>query len=124
MATYYHKKIALLTTCLRLSEDFLTHVHDVAALEDILSERNTVLHQIKELEDSMDKESSSCSDAQKFEIIRIVNLITAIDRDVAKIIQRNQQETLESIKSNVKGRQISRYSSGLSESSGTFNFKR
>jgi len=107
---YYNQKKAFLKQCLDLSEKLLGSVGDWESVSDILSEREAVLLKLKELEDTAEAGiKSSLSPESKQELDRMILQIHALDEESVKLIRKEQEKILDSLKANAQGRKLMQY---------------
>jgi hypothetical protein len=107
---YFLQKKTLLEQCLSLSEELISSIESWESLSDILSGRETVLLQIKELEESSGPETAAfLTEEMKSEIDQIIKLILNLDKDAAALIRREQQGVMDSLKANIKEQKFIQY---------------
>jgi hypothetical protein len=111
---YYSKKMSLLKQCLSLSEEFISSLDDWESLEGFLLKKNKVLSEIELLEQSFGKDiMSRCSKDQRKEIDQLITLILKLDQESEKLIRKEQDQVLNSIKTNVQEQKLVQYGSSL-----------
>ncbi|MBR0597508.1 flagellar protein FliT [Sinanaerobacter chloroacetimidivorans] len=109
---FYSRKMALLKQCLTLSEELMSSLDNWESLDDILYRRNKIIEEIQLMESASDGELLlGLSDEQNKEIDRLIKLILDLDRDTGKLIRKEQDTILESIKSNVQQQKMMQYGS-------------
>lgn len=107
---YYMQKKALLKQCLDLSEELISSLDDWESLSDILSRREAVILEIKELESLTGKTAPvSISKERLREIDRLIKLILDLDNDTSALIRKEQEHIMNSIKANIQGQKLMQY---------------
>ena len=116
---FYNRKIELLKQCLQLSEELLSNIAQWEMLGEILGKRQMILDEIKKNEDFYGNEvADSCTRDQKQEINRLIKLITDLDKNASDKIRAEQENSLNSIKTNVQEQKLLNYGTFYSSSSG------
>lgn len=106
---YFRQKKTLLDQCLTLSEELISSIEDWEALSDLLSRRETVIRELKELEDGAGPEREALTEEMRREIQQTVGLILDLDRDAAALIRKEQQNIMDSMKTNIKEQKFIQY---------------
>lgn len=107
---FFRQKITLLKQCLALSEELISSIENWETLPDLLSRREAVIQELKALEDGAGSEASaSLSGEMQREIRQTVNLILDLDRDAEALIRKEQQNTMDSMKANIKEQKFIQY---------------
>jgi hypothetical protein len=107
---YYHKKKALLKQCLDLSGRLYGSIKSWESVPDILSEREAVLLKLKELEEIAEAGAKSLlSPESKRELDDIIRQIRDLDEESARLIRREQENILDSLKANAQSRKLTQY---------------
>lgn len=100
----------LLDQCLTLSEELISSIENWETLPDLLSRRETVILELKELEDGAGPERETLlSEEMRREIQQTVSLILDLDRDAAALIRKEQQNIMDSMKTNIKEQKFIQY---------------
>lgn len=116
---FYENKITILTQLLHLSEEFISSLDQWESLDGILEQRETLLAQLKTNEDSYGKAvADSCTQEQKEEVDRLINLIISLDHDSANKIREEQKKNIQSIKANVQEQKFIQYGATPAAQSG------
>lgn len=109
---YYENKKALFRQCLNLSEELISSIEDWESVPDIVTRREEVISQLKELEETTDKiTASSLSMDRKKELDQMLKLILDLDKDATKLIRKEQQNIMSSLKTNTQGQKLMQYAS-------------
>ena len=95
----------LLDQCLTLSEELISSIENWETLPDLLSRRETVILELKELEER----ETFLSEEMRREIQQTVSLILDLDRDAAALIRKEQQNIMDSMKTNIKEQKFIQY---------------
>jgi hypothetical protein len=96
---YYQKKMSILTRLLNVGEKLLSSLKDWESYNLHLAKKDALIEELKELEEGQESVNiSRCTDAQRIEINRMIDLILALDKDIVKSIKKAQNQTLETIK--------------------------
>ncbi|HWQ79245.1 MAG TPA: flagellar protein FliT [Anaerovoracaceae bacterium] len=107
---YYHKKKALLKQCLDLSEKLPPSIENWESVPGLLSDREAVLLQLKELEETAEAGAKSLlSQEMKQELDQMIKQIQDLDQESARLIRREQESILDSLKANAQGRKLTQY---------------
>jgi len=107
---YYNKKKALLQQCLDISGKLPGSVEDLDFVTNILSEREALLLELKELEETTEAgEKSLLSPESKQELDQIIGQIRDLDEELVKLLRREQEKILDSLKANAQGRKLTQY---------------
>ncbi|MDR2132034.1 MAG: hypothetical protein LBP30_01670 [Clostridiales Family XIII bacterium] len=119
--TYIEKKDALLTKCLRLTEDIYSGVGgDPEALPGLLDLR---METIKELE-TLDADAGAAKDACPEEAANAfdskLRLILSLDERIEGAVRGAQRELLGSIRSNMMERKFTGYSAAMDSDKGRY----
>ncbi|MGI6727414.1 MAG: hypothetical protein ACOX4P_02480 [Anaerovoracaceae bacterium] len=108
---FFSKKIRLLKRCLFISEELLSSIDDWESLEYILSQRENVILELKELEESSDEKiKNSCTQSENKQIIQIISLLLDMDKDATRLIKENKDKLLHSMKTNLQEQRVVNYS--------------
>lgn len=113
---YFIQKEALLKECVSLSEELLSNIHDIDAVNRILYARSEKIRQLQELDDACDP--ASLSSKQKSQINQIVSLLLGLDRDAIKEIKGEQANVMNAMKANTKNHKMVGYNGKQPEASG------
>lgn len=107
---YFAQKMKLLRDCLSLSEELLSRLEEWEALDEILTRRGTVIQAIQNLEDMYpDEIIDACTQAEKLEADRMFSLILNLDHDAEKLMKKEREKILASIKGNVQEQRVAGY---------------
>lgn len=107
---YYHKKKALLKQCLDLSGELPGNIESWESVPEILDKREAALLQLKELEETADAGAKSLlSQEMKQELDHMIKQIRDLDEESARLIRREQENVLDSLKANAQGRKLTQY---------------
>ena len=121
---YFIHKIALLKRFLNISEEFLSNLEDWESYEDHLAKRDAVIDELQELDKTFGNEViRSCSYSQRQEIDRMINLVLAVDKDIAVSIDKSRQQTLESMKTTIMEKKITGYVNPVTAHGNFFDHK-
>lgn len=122
---YYREKISLLNRLLSVGEELLSNLKDWESYNFHLARRDTLIEQLKKLEKSRENGIAlQCSDFQKKEIKRTIDLILALDKDIVKSIKETRGMTLESIKVATTKTKISEYAETMQHSGILLDYKK
>jgi hypothetical protein len=123
--TYFTIKMDLLKQILKINEEFLSSLDNWESYETHLSKRETIIHKLQELDESFGKDViRRCSDSQKSEMDRMLNLILALDKDIAAAIDEDRRQTLASMKATIKEKKITGYGNPVNQSGKLLDRKR
>lgn len=107
---YLQQKKALLKQCLNLSEELIGSIEAWDSVPDIISKRDDVIRQLKELEDlAKPGVKASLTKEMKQELDQMIRLILDLDKDAANLIRKEQKTIIESLKTNTKGQKLIQY---------------
>lgn len=107
---YLQQKKALLKQCLALSEELIGSIKDWEAVPEIVSKREAVIQQLKELEESTGARiKASLTKEMKQELDQIIKLILDLDKDATNLIRKEQKDIMDSLKNNTKGQILVQY---------------
>lgn len=107
---YLQQKKALLKQCLNLSEELISSIKEWDSVPDIISKREIVIQQLKELEDSTKPGiKASLTKEMKQELDQMIHLILDLDKDAANLIRGEQKSIIESMKANTKEQKLIKY---------------
>jgi hypothetical protein len=110
---YYSERMSCLKKILRITEEFLGSVSDWESYENHLQKRELLIERLKQLDEAYGKDAlSHCKDGDRAEMNNILNLILALDDDIASAIDEERIATLNSIKANIKELKITGYGYG------------
>lgn len=108
---YFIRKTDLLGQCIAVSESLFGSLRSEDLLPGILLQREDLINRIEILErDFKQEEKTACAPHQKEQLDRQVQLLLAMDRDMADAICKIQVDLLAEIKENKKRQQIANYS--------------
>ena len=107
---YYQQKKALLKQCLHLSEELIGCIDEWESVPDIISKREVVILQLKELEETVaTKVKASLTNEMKQELDQMLKLILDLDKDATNLIRKEQQNITDSLKSNAQEQKLMQY---------------
>lgn len=107
---YLQQKKALLKQCLNLSEELISSIDEWESVPDIISSREAVILQLKELEDAAGtKVKASLTHEMKQELDQMIKLILDLDKDATNLIHKEQQNIMGSLKANTQGQKLIQY---------------
>ena len=107
---YYQKKKALLKQCLALSEDLISSIKEWEAVPAIVSDREALIQELKELEEAAGAPlKAALTKELKQELDQMIRLILNLDKDASNLIREEQQNVLNSLKTNTKGKKLVQY---------------
>jgi hypothetical protein len=107
---YLQQKKALLKQCLTLSEELISSIKGWEAVPEIVSKREAVILQLKELEESTGASlKASLTKEMKQELDLMIKLILDLDKDATSLIRDEQKGIMDSLKANTKGQKLVQY---------------
>jgi hypothetical protein len=123
---YFLQKKALLTQCLHFSEELASSLEEWESIQDIIAGRETVIGQIKELEEKTDKAVQQALTAeQKSELDQTVKLILDLDKNTVSLMRLEQQNIMASLKTNMQGQKLMHYTQTAQPANGRImNYKK
>jgi hypothetical protein len=123
---YLQQKKALLKQCLTLSEELISSIKGWEAVPEIVSKREAVIQQLKELEESTGASiKASLTKEMKQELDQMIKLILDLDKDATSLIRGEQKGIMDSLKANTKEQKLVQYAQTLEIASGRkLNYKK
>ena len=123
---YLQQKKALLKECLHLSEELISGIDEWESVPDIISRREAVILQLKELEETAGaKVKASLTREMKQELDQMIKLILDLDKDAANLIRKEQQNIMGSLKANTQEQKLMQYAQPTEVPSGRkLNYKK
>jgi len=116
---YFSQKRAFLKECVTLSEELLSNIGDLDAVNETLTKRSKKIQQIKDLDDACGKEmADSWSESQKTQINQIVSLLSGLDRDAVRLIKEEQADLKNTMKVNAQNHKLMNYTGKYAQTSG------
>jgi len=116
---YLQQKKALLKQCLNLSEELISSIDEWESVPDIISRREAVILQLKELEEAAGtKVKASLTSEMKQELDQMINLILDLDKDATNLIRKDQQNIMGSLKANTQEQKLMQYAQSTELPSG------
>jgi hypothetical protein len=110
---YFESKMDIFARLIKVNEEFLSGVDDWESYDNHLSKRDDLIGELKELDDNYGQEIiSSCSKEQRDELDNSLNLIIALDKDIASSMEKIRLETLDTMKSTTMTKKITDYAYG------------
>jgi len=107
---YLQQKKALLKQCLNLSEELISSIEEWESVPDLISRREAVILQLKELEEAAGtKLKASLTSEMKQELDQMIKLILDLDKDATNLIRKEQQNIMDSLKANTQEQKLMQY---------------
>ena len=107
---YYQQKKALLKECLTLSEELISSIEEWDSVPDLVSKREAVILTLKRLEETAGTPvKAALTKDLKQELDQMICLILDLDKDATNLIRTEQQNVLNSLKTNTKEQKLMQY---------------
>ena len=116
---YYNKKKVLLKLCLDLSAELPGSIEAWESVPRILSERESVLLALKELEETAESGAKSAlSQEMNHDLDQIIRQIRDLDQESARLIRKGQESVLDSLRANAQGWKLTQYAQAFDTACG------
>lgn len=107
---YLQQKKALLKQCLHLSEELISSIDEWESVPDIISRREAVILELKKLEEATGTPvKAALTKELKQELDQMIQLILDLDKDATKLVRKEQQNVLDSLKANTQEQKLMQY---------------
>lgn len=116
---YYMDRIACIRQAIRINEEFLGKIDDWESYTNYLDQRDNVISEMEDLDKSYGARAiSNCTKEQINQMDHGLNLVLALDKDIAEAIDKERTKTLASMKTASINKKITAYGLGESISNG------